>query len=81
MDNCKNRSRAKIPASNPAEKKETRGGKREGSGRKRLDSELKKKMVTFRLAPDVIGYLDSQDRPKSQVIEEAIRKNIKDSSN
>lgn len=58
-----------------------KGGKREGSGRKRLDPVLKKKMVTFRLAPDVIEYLDSQDRPKSQVIEEAIRKNIKDSSN
>ena len=58
-----------------------KGGKRAGSGRKRLDSGLKKKMVTFRLAPDVIDYLDAQDRPKSQVIEDAIRKNMKYSSN
>lgn len=49
------------------------GGKREGSGRKRLDSDVKKKMVSFRLAPDVLDYLDSSDKPKAQVIEEALR--------
>jgi len=49
-----------------------RGGKREGSGRKR--SENKKIRVSFSLAPDVVEYLNSRtDKPKSQVIEDAIR--------
>lgn len=50
------------------------GGKRPGSGRKKLDPKLKKKMVTFRLAQDVVEYLNSCNKPKSQVIEEALRK-------
>lgn len=53
-----------------------KGGKRTGSGRKKLDPQLKKKMVTFRLAPDVIEYLSTQGKPKSKIIEEAIRKCI-----
>ena len=52
-----------------------KGGKREGSGRKRLDS--KKRQVSFRLAVDVLEYLDSQDRPKTEVIEEALREHKK----
>lgn len=49
-----------------------RGGKREGSGRKR--SENKKIRVSFSLAPDVVAYLNSRmDKPKAQVIEDAIR--------
>ena len=47
------------------------GGKREGAGRK--TSEKAKKMVSFRLAPDVLGYLNSTGRSKAQVIEEALR--------
>ena len=50
----------------------TKGGKREGSGRKRSDN--KKIKVSFSLAPDVVAYLNSRtDKPKAQVIEDAIR--------
>lgn len=49
-----------------------RGGKRENSGRKR--SENKKIRVSYSLAPDVVAYLNSRnDKPKAQVIEDAIR--------
>ncbi len=49
-----------------------RGGKREGSGRKR--SENKKIRISCSLAPDVVDYLNSRnDKPKAQVIEDAIR--------
>jgi len=49
-----------------------KGGKREGSGRKR--SENKKIKVSFSLAPDVVTYLNSRtDKPKAQVIEDAVR--------
>lgn len=47
------------------------GGKREGSGRKKSDNS--KKMVSFRLARDVVEYLDSVHIPKSHVVEDAIR--------
>ena len=50
----------------------TKGGKREGSGRKRSDN--KKIRVSFSLAPDVIDYLNSRtDKPKAQVIEDGLR--------
>lgn len=49
----------------------SRGGKREGAGRK--ISESSKKMVSFRLAPDVIEYLDSTGKTKALVVEEALR--------
>lgn len=49
-----------------------KGGKREGAGRTKSD--LSKKMVSFRLAPDVIEYLRSiTDKPQAQVIEELLR--------
>lgn len=49
-----------------------RGGKRENSGRKR--SENKKIRISCSLAPDVIYYLNSRnDKPKAQIIEDAIR--------
>ena len=49
-----------------------KGGKREGSGRKR--SENKKIRVSFSLAPDVVDYLNSRtDKPKAQVIEDSVR--------
>lgn len=49
-----------------------RGGKREGAGRKTSDSS--KRMVSFRLAPDVLEYLRSvTNKPQAQVIEEAVR--------
>ena len=49
-----------------------RGGKREGSGRKR--SENKKIRISCSLAPDVVQYLNSRtDKPKAQVIEDGIR--------
>lgn len=48
------------------------GGKREGAGRKTSGSS--KKMVSFRLAPDVLEYLRSvTNKPQAQVIEEALR--------
>lgn len=47
------------------------GGKRKGAGRKTLDPS--KKMVSFRLAHDVLEYLESTGRIKTVVIEEAVR--------
>ncbi len=47
------------------------GGKREGAGRKTSDSS--KRMVSFRLALDVLEYLESTGRIKTAVIEEALR--------
>ena len=50
----------------------SRGGKREGSGRPRSDS--KKIRIATSLAVDVVDYLNSiTDKPKAQVIEEALR--------
>ena len=47
-----------------------RGGKRAGAGRK---SEGKVK-VSYKLAPDVVAYLNSRaDKPKARIIEEALR--------
>lgn len=49
-----------------------KGGRRENSGRKR--SENKKIRMSCSLAPDVVEYLNSRnDKPKAQVIEDAIR--------
>lgn len=49
-----------------------RGGKREGSGRKRSDQ--KKVRISTSLSIDVVDYLKSrQDKPKAQIIEDAIR--------
>lgn len=49
-----------------------RGGKRTGSGRKHSDN--KKIKVAFSLAPDVVDYLNTRtDKPKAQVIEDALR--------
>ena len=48
------------------------GGKRTGAGRKRSDS--KKIRVSYSLAPDVVEYLSSRtDKPKAQIIEDALR--------
>jgi len=48
------------------------GGKREKSGRKR--SACKKIRMSCSLAVDVIDYLNSRtDKPKAQVIEDALR--------
>ena len=52
--------------------KSSRGGKREGSGRKRSDS--KKVRISTSLSIDVVDYLNSRkDKPKAQIIEEALR--------
>lgn len=52
------------------------GGKREGSGRKHSDN--KKIKVAFSLAPDVVEYLNSRtDKPKAQIIEDALREHKK----
>lgn len=58
-----------------------RGGKREGSGRKRSDS--KKVRVSFSLAKDVIEYLDSASsiKSKAQIIEDALREHKAKNSN
>lgn len=49
-----------------------RGGKRERSGRPRSDQ--KKVRISTSLAIDIIKYLDSRtDKPKAQIIEEALR--------
>lgn len=47
------------------------GGRRAGAGRK--TSESTKKMVSFRLAHDVLEYLESTGGIKTVVIEEAVR--------
>lgn len=48
-----------------------RGGKRAGSGRKKL-GEGKKQRITFTLADDVIDFLKA-NRPAAQTLEKAIR--------
>ena len=49
-----------------------KGGKREGSGRKRSDQ--KKVRISTSLSIDVVDYLNSrQDKPKAQIIEDALR--------
>lgn len=52
------------------EKNPNYGGARPGAGRKSEG----KIMVSYKLAPDVVQFLKSQDRPASQIIEEAVRK-------
>ena len=48
------------------------GGKRTGSGRKRSDS--KKIRISTSLSVDVVEYLNSRtDKPKAQIIEDALR--------
>ncbi len=50
------------------------GGKRAGAGRKiGYSAAVKKKRVSFALAPDCIEYLDTVKKPKVQVIEEGLR--------
>lgn len=50
----------------------SQGGKREGSGRKRLDSDKKK--MTFALSKDVVEYLDATTgKPKNQIVDDALR--------
>ena len=52
--------------------KSTRGGKRAGSGRKKVSA--KKIRISTSLDVDVIEYLHSRtDKPKAQIIEEALR--------
>ncbi len=46
-----------------------RGGKRSGSGRKPEG----KIQVSYKLAPDVVDFLRSNDKPASQLIENAVR--------
>lgn len=49
-----------------------RGGKRSGSGRKQ--SRSKKIRISTSLAPDVVEYLNRRtDKPKSRIIEDALR--------
>lgn len=45
------------------------GGKRPGSGRKNEG----KVQVCYRLAPDVVEFLRSNERPASRIIEDAVR--------
>ena len=48
------------------------GGKRTGAGRKRSDS--KKIRISTSLSVDVVEYLSSRtDKPKAQIIEDALR--------
>lgn len=57
-----------------------KGGRREGSGRKRSDQ--KKVKISTSLAVDVIEYLDSvTGKPKVQVIEDALREHKKNNRN
>lgn len=46
-----------------------RGGKRAGSGRKPEG----KIQVSYKLAPDVVEFLRSNEKPASQLIENAVR--------
>ncbi len=75
-----NRSRTTSQASDQSEKKETRGGKRENAGRKSIGGAVKKR-ANFRLAPDIIEYLDSQSRPKIEIVEEALRMHKRNNNN
>lgn len=72
MGNHPNRSRVKSPASNQIEKKENRGGKRDGAGAP-THSELGEKIMrSYRLAPDVIKILND-NRPAAPLIEQLVR--------
>ena len=55
------------------EKKETRGGRRAGAGRKRLDESQKKKTVTFSLSHEgreaLANYASTHGISQSQAIE------------
>lgn len=50
--------------------KSKRGGAREGAGRPSQD----KIKIGYKLAPDVVKFLRENERPASQLIEEAVRK-------
>ena len=52
----------------------SRGGKREGSGRKPLPEDLKKQDVHFRVDPWLKAWLLDQPRPQAQLFIEALIK-------
>lgn len=58
-------------------KNNNHGGKREGAGRK--SKGRSKVTTTFTLSPDVVEYLKTKGRAKSEYIEELILANIKKS--
>jgi hypothetical protein len=56
----------------PDQIRAARGGKRAGSGRKQSSS--KKIRISTSLSPDVVEYLNRRtDKPKSRIIEDALR--------
>ncbi len=57
----------------PGQIRANRGGKRAGSGRKSEG----KIQVTYKLAPDVVEFLRSSERPASKLIEDAVRDHYK----
>lgn len=54
-----------------------RGGKRTGAGRPKGTTKKKiKKMVSMRLSPDVINWLQKQDQSQAKIVEGLIREEI-----
>ena len=61
----------------PDQIRAARGGKRAGSGRKPEG----KIQVSYKLATDVVEFLRSNEKPASQLIENAVRKHYGISAN
>ena len=53
---------------NAPEKLNTHGGKREGSGRKTRDPQIKKRMPTFRMQNWFLDYLQQFDDPATELM-------------
>ena len=49
-----------------------RGGKREGAGRKKVPSDVKRNPVTIRLPQYIIVELDAMDGSRTELIERAL---------
>lgn len=58
-------------------KKSQHGGKRTGSGQKKMDPKLRKQPVSYKLPGWLLTWLRAQDRPSAQLIEEALTKQYK----
>ena len=57
--------------------KSQHGGKRIGSGRKKVDPNLLKVPVSYKLPVWLLGWLRAQDQPSSVLIETALCKQFK----
>lgn len=54
--------------------KNSHGGKRQGSGRKELSPNIKKKLVSIRLPPWLLAKMDKQPESRAVLIEQSLCK-------